>query len=88
MEPGAQRRAFLESVKPAPGSHHRLLQHVLGVGGRTKDAVAVRLQLAPERPGELGERVSVPCPGPGQQLPVRLNGFSHGASCVMFPRGY
>jgi hypothetical protein len=88
MQPGAQRRAFLEPVKPAPGSHHRLLQHVLGVGGRTEDSIAVHLKLAPKRPGELGERVPVPCPGPGQQLPVRFNGFSHNASCLMFLRMY
>jgi hypothetical protein len=84
MQPGAQRRAFLEPVKSAPGSHHRLLQHVLGVGGRAEDAVAVRLQLAPEFIGELGERVSVPGLGPGQQLPVHVNSVSHGASCQMF----
>jgi hypothetical protein len=48
----------------------------------------VHLKLAPERPGELGERFPVPCLGPGQQLPGHVNHFSHGASRLMFLRTY
>jgi hypothetical protein len=59
MQPGAQRRSALEPVKPSPGSHHRLLQHVLGVGGRAEDPVAVHLEFAPEYAGEFGERLPV-----------------------------
>ena len=88
MQPGTQRRSFLEPAEPAPGSHHRLLQHVLGVGGRAEDPVAVHLEFAPERPGELGERLPVAGAGPGQQLPGLINGFSHGASRLMVLRKY
>jgi len=48
----------------------------------------VHLEFAPERPGELGERVPVTGAGPGQQLPGLINGFSHGASRLMVLRQY
>jgi hypothetical protein len=55
VQPGPQRRAALEAVEPAPGSQQRLLHEVLRVVDGTHDPVAVRLQLAAERSGELAE---------------------------------
>jgi len=49
----------------------------------------VHLKLAPERLGELGERVPVPRLGSGQQLTGHVSGLSHGTSClhwVLTPR--
>jgi hypothetical protein len=45
-------------------------------------------KLAPERLGELSERVPVPCLGQGQQLPGHVSGFSHSASWLIFLRMY
>ena len=63
VQPGAQRRAVLEAVKPAPGRQQRLLDHVLGVLHRAENPVAVQLQLAPVGVGELAERLLVARPG-------------------------
>ena len=48
----------------------------------------MHLQFAPERPGELGERVPVTGAGPGKQLPGLIIGFSHGASRLMASARY
>ena len=43
----------------------------------------MHLEFAPERPGELGERVPVTGAGPGKQLPGLIIGLSHDASRLM-----
>ena len=59
VQPGAHRRLFLEPADPAPGGQQSFLQRVLGVLDRAEDPVAVQLQLAPVRLGELAERIPV-----------------------------
>jgi hypothetical protein len=59
VHPGAQRRASLEAVNAAPGSHHRLLQHILGVLNRAENPVTVHLKLGAQGVGELTEGVWV-----------------------------
>ncbi len=65
VQPGAHRGPALESGQAAPGRQQGLLQHVLGVGYRAEDLVAVRQQLAPVGVGELTECLLIarPCPG-------------------------
>ena len=53
VQPGAQRRASLELLEPAPGRQQRLLEQVLGVLQRAEDPVAVELELAPVGLGQL-----------------------------------
>jgi hypothetical protein len=65
VQPGAQRRAFLsEPADALPGSQHRLLDGVLGVGEGAEHPVAVHLQLPPVGLGQLPERLSIPGPRP------------------------
>src|SRR5262249_60241213 len=46
IEPRLQSRPTLEAVEPAPGTHHCLLDRVLGVEGRAEHPVAVPGQLS------------------------------------------
>jgi hypothetical protein len=55
VQPGAQRRAPLELVKPSPCGQQSLLKQVLGVLDGAEDPVAVQLQLAPVGIGQLAE---------------------------------
>ncbi len=73
VQPRAQRGALLEVGQPAPGGQQRLLHHVLGVLDRAEDAVAVHLQLAPVRVGQLAERLLVALAGAVQ------GGLGHGS---------
>src|SRR5919106_6641858 len=41
IQPGADRGALLETVKPTPRQQHRVLQRVLGILTRAEHAVAV-----------------------------------------------
>ena len=66
VEPGAHRRAPLELVKPAPGRQQRLLKEVLGVLQRAEDPVAVQLELAAIRVGQLPERLLAAGAGAGE----------------------
>ena len=68
VEPGAERRAPLEPVEAPPGGQQRVLQRVLGVLERAEHPVAVHLQLAAVRLGQLPERVAVAGPRPGDQV--------------------
>ena len=43
VQPGAERRAFLELLEAAPGGKQRLLEQVLGVLCRADDPVDVQL---------------------------------------------
>ena len=63
VQPGAQRGTSGEPRQAPPGGQHRLLEHVLGVGQRAEQPVAVQLHLAPVRLGELAERLLVAAPG-------------------------
>ena len=56
VQPGADRRPFLEAREPAPGGEQRLLKQVLGVLRRPDDPVDVQLELTPVRVGQLSER--------------------------------
>jgi len=58
IEPGARRRAPLESLKPAPRAQKRLLSGVLRVVQRAKHPIAVEQDLSPVALGELVERLS------------------------------
>jgi hypothetical protein len=66
VQPGAHRRAALEPLDAAPRGQERLLHHVLGVLQRADDAVAVQLQLAPERFGQRAERLLIARARPGE----------------------
>ncbi len=68
VQPGTDRGALGEAGQAAPGRQERLLQHVLGVGQRAEHPVAVHLQFAPVRVGELAE-----CP-----LIAGLGALQHG----------
>ena len=62
----SQVRTEARSVNPASprqAASKRLLQHVLGVGQRAEHPVAVHLQFAPVRGGELTERLLIAGPG-------------------------
>jgi hypothetical protein len=69
VQPGADRRALLETGQPAPGRQQRLLKRVLGVLGGAKNPVAMDLQLVLIGVHQLPERVLVPGPGPGLSSP-------------------
>jgi hypothetical protein len=57
VQPGARRGPSLERVEAAPGREQHLLQHVVGVGERAEQAVAVQAQLAAVRLDQVAERV-------------------------------
>jgi hypothetical protein len=59
---------FREVADTLPGGQHRLLEHVLGVGRRAEDPVAVDLQLPSVPVHQLPECVAVALPGPAHQL--------------------
>jgi hypothetical protein len=59
VEPGPHGGPALESLEAPPDRKKRLLHHVLGVLERAEDPVAVHLQLAPVRLGELAKRLLV-----------------------------
>src|SRR3954465_15070990 len=56
VQPGPDRRAVLELLEAAPRGQQSLLEQVLGVLRRADDAIDVRLELTPERVGQLAER--------------------------------
>src|SRR5207248_1038680 len=53
IQPGAQRRAFLESCEALPSGQQGVLEGVFGVLEGSENPVAVHLQLSPVRLGEL-----------------------------------
>jgi hypothetical protein len=64
-EPGLDGGAALEARAPAPGAQERLLDGVLGVGGRAEHAVAVQQQGAAERLHDVVEGALVAGEGRG-----------------------
>ena len=66
VEPGADRGAPLEAGEALPGGQQRVLQGVLGVLQGAQHPVAVHLELAAVRLGQLAERVAVPGPRPSR----------------------
>jgi hypothetical protein len=72
VQPGAQRGSFLETGETLPGGQQRVLEGVFRVLHRAKDPVAVDLELATVRVGELTKRVPVAGSGPGDQLHCHL----------------
>jgi hypothetical protein len=59
VEPRAQRAALLEPWQPSPRAEERVLERVLGVGGRAEHPVRVRVELAAKRGDEASEGVLV-----------------------------
>ena len=62
VEPGAERSASLEPSEALPSGQQRLLEGVLGILEGSEHPVAVHLQLAAVRFGQLSERLAVPGP--------------------------
>jgi len=57
IKPAAERAASVEAREGAPGPQERLLHEILGLVKRTQHPIAVHLELAAERFGELLERL-------------------------------
>ena len=66
VEPGAERGASLESSEPTPRGQQRVLDGVLGVLEGSEHPVAVHLELAAVRFGQLPERVLRRRPSPSR----------------------
>src|SRR5207244_9793614 len=64
VEPSAERGASLEPSEALPGRQQRVLDGVLGILKGSKHPVAMQLELAAVRLGQLPERVAVPGPRP------------------------
>ena len=67
VQPGPHRGPALESRQAPPGRQQGLLEHVLGVGERAEQPVAVHLQLTPERADQFAEGEFVTGAGALQQ---------------------
>ena len=80
VEPAAQGPARVDRPQPPPRPQHRVLQRVLGVMGRAEHPVAVREQLAPERPDELLEGLVVAPLRPLEQSRLLLGCHRRGAA--------
>ena len=59
VEPGAQRGAPLEPCEPSPRGQQRVLDGVLGILQGPEHSIAVHLELAAVRLGQLPERLAV-----------------------------
>src|SRR5207247_3228109 len=62
VEPGAERSAPFELSEALPGRQQGVLEGVLGILEGSEHAVAMYLELAAVRLGQLSERVTVPGP--------------------------
>ncbi len=71
VEPRPHRSSLLVPGDPAPRRRQRLLQQVLRVLHRAEDAVAVDLELTPERLDEPPERLTVTAPRQREQVLAR-----------------
>jgi hypothetical protein len=70
VQPCGDRRARLEPSDPAPGPQQRLLQRVVGIVQRPKEAVAVGVQRRPVRRCQLDERPLVTLTGGAEEIAV------------------
>src|SRR5262249_21629937 len=68
VEPGADRGTSLERSEALPRGQQCVLQDVLGVLQGSQHPVAMDVKLSTVRLGQLSERLSVPGPGPGDQV--------------------
>jgi hypothetical protein len=68
VQPGTDRRAFLELLKAAPRGEQRLLEQVLGVVRRADDPVGMQLEFLPVGVGQLAERILLAGPRTGEDL--------------------
>jgi hypothetical protein len=85
VQPGPHRGAALEVGQAAPRRQERLLEHVLRVGERAEEAVAVDSQLGSVRLDQLAERVRIESVAHVRIVPGACRPFRFRAGGCLYP---